>query len=93
MELVLEDVAGGGLGCVGVGGGFEEEEERTVAVERVVGDGVLVGERELVSCAKEEVGRIHERKRSVEENGRVDRGQWQMFLERRDSIFQLWSPN
>lgn len=61
-------------------------------VERVVGEGVFVVERGFVSCAKEEVGRIHERKRRVEESRRVDRGQWQTFLERRDSIFQLWSP-
>lgn len=43
---------------------------------------------EEVSCAKEDVGRIHERKRRVEENGIADRGQRQTFLERRDSIFQ-----
>ena len=84
----MEVVAGGELGCVGVAGGLEEG---VVEVERVVGEGVFEEEREVVSCAKEEVGRIHERKRRVEENCRVDRGQWQTFLKCRGSIFQLWS--
>jgi hypothetical protein len=87
-ELVVEVVGGGELGCVGVAGGLEEgEEEGVVEVERVVGEGVFEEERGVVSCAKEEVGRIHERKRRVEESCRVDRGQWQMFLKCRDSIF------
>jgi hypothetical protein len=83
--------AGAGLGCVGVGGGFEEDgeenEEGIVDVTVVVGVGLLVGGSEDVSCAKEEVGRIHERKKRVEENGLLERGQWQIFLGRRDSIF------
>lgn len=57
-------------------------------VERVVGEALVVEGGEEVSCAKEDVGRIHERKRRVEENGIADRGQRQTFLERRDSIFQ-----
>ena len=67
-------VAGGGAGWVCVGGGFEDEgvedEERTVNLESVVG--MLVEEREVVSCAKDELGRIKERKRRVDENGDRD---------------------
>ena len=36
-------------------------------VDKVACDG-----RALVTCAKDELGRIHERNRSVEERGRVD---------------------
>lgn len=68
-------VAGGGVGWVCVGGGFEDEgvedEEGTVDLESVVG--MLVEEREVVSCAKDELGRIKERKRRVDENGDRDR--------------------
>jgi hypothetical protein len=88
--VVFEGDAGAGVGWVGVGGGLAEVEEGTGEVERVVGEGVFEEEeREEVSCAKDELGRIHERKRRVEERGRVDRGQWQMCLERRDSIFPI----
>ena len=74
-ESLFVDVAGGGeLDTVGLGRGFEgvEEEGREVVVNNVVG--VLVGRvAGLVSCAKEEAGSTMDRKRSVDENGRLDR--------------------
>ena len=89
-EFVDVAAAGAWFVSVGVGGRLEkgEEDDWSVDIERVVGVGVLVDEREDVSCAKEEVGRIHERNRRVEEYGIVDREQRQIFLERRDSIFR-----
>ncbi len=63
---------GGGLLSVGSGAGAADVEEE----EDIVDFGISVEERELVAkvvviCAKEEAGRISERKRSVEENGSV----------------------
>ena len=73
-----------------MGGRFEDEgaedEEGTVDLENVVG--MFVEEREVVSCAKDELGRIKERKR-VEESGKWDREQWQTFLARLDFIFLI----
>jgi hypothetical protein len=90
-EVLLVDVAAGGeLDDVRLGGGFEdvEEAEGVVNVKRVVG--VLVGGGAgLVSCAKDEVGRTMERKRSAEENDRLDLAHRQDRLDRRESILPI----
>jgi len=60
---------GAGLSCAGFGGGVVEVDD-VVDVGVADEEGELVAE-EVVICAKEEVGRINERKRRVEENGSV----------------------
>lgn len=91
MEVVAVVVAEGGEGRVCVGGGSFEEEDGRMEVERVVGE--FVEEVEEVSCANEELGRIQDRKRSVEENRSGDGRQWQTFVEHLDSIFLIYSSN
>jgi len=63
---------GAGLSCVGFGAGVADEEEVDDVVD--VGDadekGELLAEGAVI-CAKEEVGRISDRKRRVEQNGSV----------------------
>jgi hypothetical protein len=74
MVVVVGSTAGdegAGLSCVGFRGGVAD-----VEVDDVVDVGVADEEGELVAeeaviWAKEEVGRISERKRRVEENGSV----------------------
>jgi hypothetical protein len=63
---------GAGLSCVGAGGGVADVEDSNDAVDVGVVDekGELM-EEVAVIWAKEEVGRINERKRRVEENGSV----------------------
>ena len=69
-SLKLEVVSGGGSESVPVGGGGEiEDGGGVVEAWRVVGVG---GGGVLEICAKDEVGKIHDRKRSVEESGRLD---------------------
>ena len=83
-------VAEGGVETVSVGSAFVEGgEEGRVEGEKVIG--VFFDEVEEVTWANEELGRIHERKRRVEENRSSDRGQRQRFLERLDSISLIWS--
>jgi len=81
--VTTEVVAGGGLAIGGLGAGLEgvEEGEEVVDVWSVVGEGVLLGEVAVI-CAKDEVGRINDRKSSVEENGN-DREHPQDGLDRR----------
>jgi hypothetical protein len=71
---VVSTVGDGGAGssCVGAGGEVADVEDANDAVDVGVVDeeGELV-EEVAVIWAKEEVGRINERKRRVEENGSV----------------------
>lgn len=83
-ELVVE---AGALLCVEVGDGLEVDEGEVVDVWNVFGVVLLSdvavfegGEDEgSVSCAKEEEGRMAERKRIAGESWR-DREQWQVVL-------------
>jgi hypothetical protein len=96
-RVVSVEVSGGGLFVTPVGGGvfvgledgfadvgFKLEEAAGVAdVMRVVGLDVDGGAFCLMSsCANEEAGRIMDRKRRLEENGRLDFVQRHARLER-----------
>ena len=75
VEALVDVAAAGGRSCwVCVGGeSVEDGEGGSVDVERVVRVGLLVEGREDASWAKEDVGRIQERKRRFEESGNADR--------------------
>jgi len=84
--IVLDEVAGGGLIATPVGGGvfvgledelvdrgFKFEADGVVDVMRVVGLDIAGGTSCLMpSCAKDEAGRMMDRKRRLEDNGRPD---------------------
>jgi hypothetical protein len=63
----------------------EGEEEELTEVWKVAGVEDIVDDAGSVSCAKDEVGRTMERKRSVEENG-SDLGHWHVAFRRLESI-------
>lgn len=73
---MLEESAvevGGGFSCALVGGGLEDDGRvEVVGVEKFVVVGILTERREVVSCAKDDAGRIKARRSTVEENGRLD---------------------